>query len=584
MLILSENVYKGMLKSSSVIAIIFAIMLIWGSENSWGELVQVSRDFSNDPGWESINNRVITSTPPVTHQDFGWSRTNYLNTSQGEIGGTIYQSRTPAWYAIPFGRPLTFDDPLSASGQIAVMASGKDRLKGAVYLGFFNSVRQGWRPWSSMAIRITREYSQKVTFGIDSMSALWNGHGYETDIGIPADGKPHSWNFTYDPESVPPQEWPDPRLKSYLSYNRQTSEEVFEKAKKAEPSVTLEKIQSRLWDALGMGFIAHLPRQKGDFYTLLGDYENRKGLVTIQVDNGREYRDWLPIWLRNAPVGMDRFGIFNMQVYHRVMQFYVSDLTVNRKKIDLSEDPHWEGRGNRAQFSEQDFQRQDFGFSQTNWAGGQIGEIGGLFYRTEPKDPLHGYYADDIGKLNLENPISFSGNICFVDGGTDAGMFLGYFNSLDYMRDIPDSESGMPLNNMMGIVVEGPTRIGYCFNVLCSPTPGLKSHKNGPVFLPNAKQHKFIFTYDPEANKNIGRITVVLDAQTFILDLTAEQRTAGATMDRFGVASIRKGGKYVRLYFDDLTYTANWPEGYNPVHHQQKVTIVPYPSEGRMYW
>jgi hypothetical protein len=581
---LFEEIREKTRRSHRGLAIVLVILLIGVSENSRGELVQVHQDFSQDPGWEGINNRIVACNLPAVHQDFGWSRTDYLNAGPGEIGGTIYQSRTPAWYAMPFGRPLSLEDALSASGKIAVMPSGKDRLKGAAYIGFFNSARQGWRPWNSMAMRITREYSQEVTFGIDSMSALWNGHGYETDIVVPADGKTHSWNFSYDPDAVPPKEWPAPSLKAYINHHRQTSKDIFEKARKVEPNVTFEQIQSRLRDALAKGFVAYLPKRQGDFYTLLGDYENRKGLVSMQIDDGREYRDWLPIWLRNAPVSMDRFGIFNMQIYHRMIQLYVADLQVNGKAVNLTENPGWEGRGNRVRFFEEDFQRQNFGYSETNWAGRQAGEIGGVFYRTEPNDPLHGYYADDIGRLTLEDPISFSGKISFVDGGTDAGMFFGYFNSGDYSRDIPAYQSGMPLKNMVGIVVQGPTRIGYRFTALCSPTPEKASHKNGPVFLPTGEQHEFSFTYDPKANRNLGRITVVLDAQTFELNLTSAQRAAGASLDRFGVASIRKGGKYVELYLDDLTYTENLPKAYSPVHYFQQVITVPYPPEGRKYW
>lgn len=92
--------------------------------------------------------------------------------------------------------------------------------------------------------------------------------------------------------------------------------------------------------------------------------------------------------------------------------------------------------------------------------------------------------------------------MCFVDGGTDAGMFFGYFSSKDYMRKI----------------------------------------------------------------------------------LGSEQRAAGAIFDRFGVACIRKGGKYVTRYLDDLTYTANRPEADKPVHHPQQVITVPYPSEDRQHW
>jgi hypothetical protein len=555
-----------------------------GSTTSWGGPQQVYQDFSKDPGWEGVNNRVVAGNPPVVRQDFGWRRGAARHAGPNEIGGIVYQSRTPAWYAMPIGRPLTFDDPLSASGNMAIMPFAKDLFMGAAYIGFFNSARQGWRPWSSMAIRVTRQVSHEVTFGIDSMSALWNGHGYETDIAVPADGQIHAWRFTYDPNVVPPQKWPDPALRSYLTHRRQTAAEIYEKAKKAEPDLTFEHLQNRLQDALAMGLIAYFARPKGDFYTLLQDEGQRKGLATIQIDHGREYRDWLPRWVRDAPVGMDRFGIFNMQIYHRRIELYVADLTVNGNTIDLSEDPGWERRGNRVRFLEEDFQQQNFGYSQTNWAGAGAGEIGGVFYRTEPDDPLHGYYADDIGKLTLEEPIAFSGTLCFVEGGTDGGMFFGYFNAQDFLRDIPASQSGMPLNNMLGIVVEGPTRIGYRFTALCSPTPKAATRQNGPVFLPTADPHRFSFSYDPQANGHCGRITIVLDDRPFALDLTPAQRAAGIRLDRFGVANIRKGGKYVTLYLDDLSYTVNRSDAAAPVHHRQRVIRVPYPPQGREYW
>jgi hypothetical protein len=47
--------------------------------------------------------------------------------------------------------------------------------------------------------------------------------------------------------------------------------------------------------------------------------------------------------------------------------------TFGRVLVDLSRDPGWEGRGNRTRFVERDFQRQDFGYSATNWAGERAG-------------------------------------------------------------------------------------------------------------------------------------------------------------------------------------------------------------------
>jgi hypothetical protein len=395
----------------------------------------------------------------------------------------------------------------------------------------------------------------------------------------------------YDPEATMPQQWSDPRLKNYLSGKRQTFDEVYEKARQAEPGLTQEALMRRMQTALAEGFLSYFPRTTGFgieasvhgyFWTLRGDEPTKmRGAVSFQFDSGPVYKLYLRIDHREAPQMLNRFGIFNFQMFHRWLEFYVNDLIVNGQKIDLSEDPGWEGRGNRVHFVERDFQRQDFGYSETNWAGEQIGEIGGQFYRVEPVDPFNGYYADDVGNLTLDDPIRFSGNICFVSASTDSGMFFGYFNAREQMARITDPRAGYPLNDMLGIEVDGPnqSRIG----AVCSPKKNVAFLKTGPAFLPTADRHTFRFNYDPGANAGVGRITVWLDQQQFTLDLKPEQRAAGAGFDHFGVMNKRHGGKYVRLYFDDLSYTARRPSDYKKVFYPQKIWRVPYPEGGRAY-
>src|SRR5437764_5634383 len=94
------------------------------------ELVQIHQDFSKDPGWEWKNNRIVAEDPPIIKQDFGWSPTDHLGNGTGEIGGTVWLSRTPAWYALPVNRPLSFKDKFSFSCRIAFMPEGG---KGAAY-------------------------------------------------------------------------------------------------------------------------------------------------------------------------------------------------------------------------------------------------------------------------------------------------------------------------------------------------------------------------------------------------------------------------------------------------------------------
>jgi len=548
-------------------------------------LVEVHEDFRQDPGWEGVNNRIECVDCPTVTQDFGWRPTSHSGGGKGEIGGRIWRSRTPAYYAMPLGRPLTFEDAFSASGRIVFRHITAGRLEGqagAAYIGFFNSTRQGWRPWSSVAIRLLGEAEDRVGVHVDYMTAKWGGYGDELDTRLSGIGIPHTWRMSYAPEARM-SSWPDPRLKNYLSSERQTAEEIFEKAKKAEPDATLEGVRRRLGEALEEGLVRFFERPSGAFWTLNLDYGPFKGAVTVQFDGGRPHRFYLLPEHRAGPLLLDRFGIFNFQVYHSSLEFYLSDLTVNGQKIDLSRDPGWEGKGNRTQFVERDFHRQDFGYSQTNWAGERVGEIGGLFYRTEAVDPLHGYYADRIGKLRLDDRISFAGSVCFPEGGTDAGMYIGYFNAAARMVQTSDKYGAEFGNDSMGIVIGGPTRVGYYFSAYCSPKRGLAAVTRGPVFLPTAERRRFRFDYNPQANRGMGRITIALDGEATVMDLTAEQRAAGAVFDRFGLMNIRRGGKYVRIYFDDLMYTARRSRKDSRVRHEQTVVTVPYPPGGRKY-
>ena len=84
---------------------------------------------------------------------------------------------------MPLGKPLTFDDEISASGKLALRHIG---LRGVGYVGFFNSRRHTWHVWNSMAFRVWEEDGLgQVMF--DWMSADWKA-GAETAILLKPDG------------------------------------------------------------------------------------------------------------------------------------------------------------------------------------------------------------------------------------------------------------------------------------------------------------------------------------------------------------------------------------------------------------
>jgi len=539
------------------------------------ELRLKTERFDTDPGWDNSVNRVELANPPTIAQDFGWS--------PGKIGGTVHRSITPAWYGMPLEKPLSFHDAFSASGKIAVNSKTSD-FRTAVYLGFFNHERQGWRPWASMALRVVNG-GRRTFFFVDYMTGLWNAGAAETELTIPSDGSEHTWSFTYDPKATR-EPWSDFKLHSWLSRSRQTPTAILERARKDEPDLTPQALEERLQTALAKGLVSFLARRGERYWLLNKDQAELKGAVTFQVDGGPPYCAYLEATLQAAPVVLDRFGIFNMQLPGGAVTFYASDLTVNEKKIDLGSDPGWESHGSRVQFVDRDFVRQNFGYSaDTSHAGGQKGEIGGLFYNVEPVNPLHGFYADEVGQLTLDDPLHFSGKISFMEGSTDAGMFFGFFRAEDEKRTLPPNipgtgGSGWPQPNVLGMVVDGPSRVGWFFTSVCTAAErSLMGETRGHVFLPTRRPRTFQFDYDPTANGGVGRVTVALDAEApFTLDLTAAQRQAGATFDHFGLMSFRRGGKYSILYFDDLTYTTRHPANDPALRHEQKVTTVPHPQ------
>ena len=248
----------------------------------------------------------------------------------------------------------------------------------------------------------------------------------------------------------------------------------------------------------------------------------------------------------------DRFGMFNQQTSGEGMTVYLSDLVIDGEQQDLRADPEWEGKGNRTTFKDLAVRPyHNFGYSQTNHAGGEVGEIGGIIWRIEEKNPEQtGYYADRIGLLTMDDQLKASGKVAMIRAGVDSAVLIGWFNSETYI--------GAPPENFVGIMIEGPSRVGRYFRPICSNSQGKhEGMQQGPVIKPNGEHHQWSLDYDPEANDGKGRITVTFDDETIALDLRPGVRAGGAGFDWFGLLSWRRGGHHVDIYFDDLSYTVS---------------------------
>ena len=187
----------------------------------------------------------------------------------------------------------------------------------------------------------------------------------------------------------------------------------------------------------------------------------------------------------------------------------------------------------------------NFGFSPTNHAGGEPGEIGGVVWRIEEGYPEQaGYYADRIGRLTMAHKLKAEGKISMVRAVTDSAVLFGWFNSQTHI--------GAPPRNFIGIMIEGPSRVGHYFRPVYSNLRGERGGINqGPIILPNAEKHNWTLYYYPNASDGQGRITVSLDDETISLELGTG---AQALFDRFGIVSYQRGGHYVDIYLDEVSY------------------------------
>lgn len=65
--------------------------------------------------------------------------------------------------------------------------------------------------------------------------------------------------------------------------------------------------------------------------------------------------------------------------------------------------------------------------------------------------------------------------------------------------------------------------------------------------------------YDPAAEGGNGAITVTLGKESVTFALKKGIKVQGASFDRFGLFTSNIGGQIVRIYLDDLKYTAARP-------------------------
>jgi hypothetical protein len=480
-------------------AVALAVMTFAAVPDALAAPATKTETFDRDPNWDHVNNRPAERglRPVTVKQDFGFSDTSNAGGKAGEVGGSVQAAAEPAWYGkvIP---DHTFDQPLSASGTLAVADGGTHLL-----LGFFNAdTSQEWRTPNTVAIRINGRGGHFFAY-VEYCTSKWRAGGdspqsfpVKTDangrkglIGYASGKKVHRWELKYDPA------------------------------------------------ANGGGGAV--------FATIDGE------TAVCHLDAGH----------KSDGATFNRFGILNvMKSADDRTEVYLDDVTVNGKKESFDADPGWEGKNNRATYATPNVRPWfDFGYSATRFASGKgSGEMGGLTFRGDCRYPDRmAYYADRVGPLALDKPIRASGKVTLRRGVSDSTTLFGFFNVASAMRSNPSQRQGLP-DGIIGVNIEGPSSEGFCFYPVAR-LPGREGVVSPDLrtvrILPDGAAHDWTFDYDPAGAGGRGRITAALDGKSIHVELNEGDKAAGGTLDRFGLITPWIDGNGQVVYFDDVTYS-----------------------------
>jgi hypothetical protein len=282
------------------------------------------------------------------------------------------------------------------------------------------------------------------------------------------------------------------------------------------------------------------------------------GMMTVRID-GQEYQMPVSPGHKEDGIVLNRFGILNQQTPGTPLEFFLDDLVVNGQAFTFDEDPDWIGDGNRVTY-QQRFMRplHDIGFTRTNNAGSELGEIGGIMFRDEQP----AYYAGRVGPFSLDDKLAASGKVALCSAGSDSGILLGWFSAqAKRNKKTPEEESRQ--TDYVGVLIEGPSRIGHYFRATYSTSQGSGNAPTGegdekeerPRIRPDKSVHEWSLKYNPDGAGGLGQIRVVFDDVVRDLALRPGERAEGALLDRFGFFNLQAGGHHVEIYVDDLRYS-----------------------------
>jgi hypothetical protein len=210
-------------------------------------------------------------------------------------------------------------------------------------------------------------------------------------------------------------------------------------------------------------------------------------------------------------------------------------------------DPGWEAVNNRPGPDAGVMREQSFGYSATQFAGGETGEIGGRVDRTFT--PAR--YATPVPTRSLQDRLEASGRFAVTqsDGG---GVLIGWFNE--------DSRGWRTPNSLVFRIdgSGGKYRVFFEYGTQHWKTGGGETFEGPyqttktPMHPADGTVHDWKFVYDPAGEAGNGVLQFTLDGTTYSARMAPGHKADGATFNRFGILNQQVPGGTVTVYLDDL--------------------------------
>ena len=123
---------------------------------------------------------------------------------------------------------------------------------------------------------------------------------------------------------------------------------------------------------------------------------------------------------------LDRFGVANQTMARGEGLEFRAAKPDRRRRPPAPVTPVWQGMGNRAAFRDcLTGQPNDFG-----WTGPADRRLGGLIARTDEDRPdVRAFYADRVGRLNLQDRLYAAGTVRLSRANSDSATLLGWFRA-----------------------------------------------------------------------------------------------------------------------------------------------------------